>query len=774
MSYIGSPRAFAAGLVLAALWFPISLSARTVGTLTPVDAPPLVVDPAASAFDDGSTVLQFVNDGPAPVPLALTPSEVISTPGKQSGVTVTLHTVTDVAGKIAANIGAVEPGKLVYIRADVQNLLRDGAWDIEIHNQGVKIGAFKLIRSTPSFNVKLDVPKPDAPEMSLEKGVPKLLSFVNGDDQAYPVSWEFALEGKPQIAASPRPRTEKNRPGSGLMLPARGTGQVTFVPPNGWFSFTGMLKDEDADGWLTVRPRRIDCPGQECQSSPDAPARTFKVKLHLAYWSAGLQALWADLLIFFALLVGAAASFGVNLVFPNYVRRRDFLRQLAEFEARIASLPVALSSRLRVLAGIERKSLDEGLGQFSYISLDFKTQIAVLEQSAKLLGNRVDLLQQMGADRIRFEALRAQASPPTLADGIDDLFEELIRNLDSVGISDKALVAAALKVADIEKRMDELRAAGPDFAVQLIKRAKSLTAEFNQDAPKATVGKSATCGRMRQALPGLFDELGVAPDDPKDLPPADFPKWDMILYKLEVIRKYVYWREAGPQRADRVKDFDAIEAELVKRLLLFSWEGFNSARRYVREIEQNIFPEDVAGQLKDKRVQIRKDRFAVRQYAPTQFNLEFDDPAYNTAEARQDWTCTWFFGHGPAKPKGPADATGDDAMREYGWVVTHYFSEPDPYHVEVRFHHRQVQGVPDPDLHLGPREIHVEGVKQRDNPWEQRRIEIIQVLLAVLPAMLGLVAGAKDQLLKLDLIPAAIAIVAIGFGSDQIKNKLTQ
>lgn len=54
------------------------------------------------------------------------------------------------------------------------------------------------------------------------------------------------------------------------------------------------------------------------------------------------------------------------------------------------------------------------------------------------------------------------------------------------------------------------------------------------------------------------------------------------------------------------------------------------------------------------------------------------------------------------------------------------------------------------------------------------RIEIIQVLVAILPALMGLAAGAKDQLLKLDLVPAAIAIFAVGFGSDQIKKKLTE
>jgi len=70
--------------------------------------------------------------------------------------------------------------------------------------------------------------------------------------------------------------------------------------------------------------------------------------------------------------------------------------------------------------------------------------------------------------------------------------------------------------------------------------------------------------------------------------------------------------------------------------------------------------------------------------------------------------------------------------------------------------------------------------KQQDDPRERRHLrnrkwaEAIQVFVAILPALVGLMAGAKDQVLKLDFIPAALAIIVIGFGSDQIKSKLMQ
>ena len=37
-------------------------------------------------------------------------------------------------------------------------------------------------------------------------------------------------------------------------------------------------------------------------------------------------------------------------------------------------------------------------------------------------------------------------------------------------------------------------------------------------------------------------------------------------------------------------------------------------------------------------------------------------------------------------------------------------------------------------------------------------------------SLLALVAGAKEQVLKMDCVPALIAIFLVGFGSDQVKN----
>jgi len=760
VSHRGPLHLVAACLVLAALVRPVSLPA-TPGTLTLADAPVLTIDPACTF---SSVVLQFRNDGPTPVTLAPAASEVTTVAGKPSGARVAFRPVFDLAGKTDAEIVAVEPGKSVYVRADVQDVLQEGAWDIDVKNHGIKIGTFKVTRAKVSFAVKLDVPNPDAPQISLESGVPKLLAFTNADDRANLVRWEFEVDGKEDVAS-----------GNALVLPANGAGQVNFTPPSGWFSLKSLLKDQTGDGRLTVRLRCTGCAGPACAPSMDAPTKTFKVKLNLAICSADWQALWADGFVLFTLLLGAGASFFVNLVVPNYFSRRDFRTLLSEIDGRVASLPMALSSRLRVLAGIERKSLEESTRYVSFYSLEFKSRITQLKQSADQLSSRVDLLQQIGTDRIRFEALRAQATAPTLVDEIEDLFEEVIQGLDSVGLNDKILASAKGTVAQIEKAMDDLHKPGPDFGSQLATRAKMLKKEFAKSAPPRDppnpIGDSATTERIAKALPELFAELKVAPEDANGFTP-DYAKWDMILYKLDLVRRYVCWRDSG-QLANPAK-LDAIEKELAQRLLLFSWEGLDFALRYVREIEQNIYAEDIQTQLNPRSVTIRMDRFAVRQFAPTQFRLEFAYPAYNTAEAQQDWTCIWYFDHGPKSPGNPDRAI----MQEYGWMVTHYFPQAGTYQVKVRFQRQQPNGGDYLDP-LAPLSVDVSSTQQ-DDPRERRHLrnrkwaEAIQVFVAILPALVGLMAGAKDQVLKLDFIPAALAIIVIGFGSDQIKSKLMQ
>jgi hypothetical protein len=63
---------------------------------------------------------------------------------------------------------------------------------------------------------------------------------------------------------------------------------------------------------------------------------------------------------------------------------------------------------------------------------------------------------------------------------------------------------------------------------------------------------------------------------------------------------------------------------------------------------------------------------------------------------------------------------------------------------------------------------------KRSKTGTSRLWQTLWFFLALLLVLIGMIAGAKEQILKLDLIPAFIAIFLAGFGADQIKNLLTK
>ena len=56
---------------------------------------------------------------------------------------------------------------------------------------------------------------------------------------------------------------------------------------------------------------------------------------------------------------------------------------------------------------------------------------------------------------------------------------------------------------------------------------------------------------------------------------------------------------------------------------------------------------------------------------------------------------------------------------------------------------------------------------------ERSVVEVSRLSVALLIAVFGLVAGAKDQLLKLDVLPGLAAVFVAGYGVDTLKNLMS-
>ena len=754
--------------------------------LTLVETPTLIIDPACNTCDGGSVVLQLRNDGKEQEELSLTAGPLLNkTTSKSLDAEIILTPVSNLTGKEKSENTAVQPGKFQFVRVEVKNVLEEGDWEAEIRNRGVSTGTFKVVRPQVPFSVSLD-----DTDLFLQRARKGFLLLKNADAAAYPVTWELVLPGKKRKAASDSTPKNKAPAEPDLTLPARGTTYLAFDPPCNWFPWKSILKDEVVDGQLILRLRRSNCAAGGCAPASDAPTKILKVKAHLTFVSKGWQEAAQTLLVFVFLAVGAGASFLVNLVLPTQRRRRSVSQLLSTIRCEIDALPTALASRLRVLAGTELNSLTERAGLTERApalawSLDTRDRLADVQDAAVRLDRRVDLLWKLGCDRAQFETLRAKDSPPSLIDEIEQLFERTVEILSEIETSDTALTAAQGNIMEIEKRLGNLEnkdQSNPHFARGLVERALWLKKQFfgdhwearsKEDEKKSPAGQYLTYDRMKEKLPGLFDVLRQVPKTPEEIEPRGYARWDMVVRKVDQIWRYVMWREAG----DRVKakqyteeQLATLEDDLVKRLLLFGWDGLESARQLVREMQESIFAENIAEQIRRQRVRISKDRSEVRQFAPTRFYLEFHDPAYQKAEAQEEWTCVWDFGH-PGIP-GVGHTRN---MIEYGWSVTHYFPEAKAYEVKVSFdRHKGDEQQDEKDKQLAVSRTFEVGPPILVTAKTSKKSEAFQTVVAILPALLALVAGAKDQLLKLDLTPALIAIFLVGFGSDQIKSLLTQ
>jgi len=56
---------------------------------------------------------------------------------------------------------------------------------------------------------------------------------------------------------------------------------------------------------------------------------------------------------------------------------------------------------------------------------------------------------------------------------------------------------------------------------------------------------------------------------------------------------------------------------------------------------------------------------------------------------------------------------------------------------------------------------------------DRNRAEVVRLAIALVIALIGLLAGAREKLDILDVLPAAIALILLGFGADTIKNLIS-
>src|ERR1043166_1179323 len=608
-----------------------------------------------------------------------------------------------------------------------------------------------------------------------------------------------------------------------MSIMAGGQQAFSLNAPEDWFprGLTGLFKEKISDGYLTVY--RVDAGCQDKSSANTDKAgdtaktantdrtavKTFKIKTHLLSSAPGIRKeLFGDIVVFLFLAAGGIMSLLLNFALPNQTRRLKIEQLLDALGEKVGNLSWALASRLRVLAGLQYRLIHDQLRSTTGIDSDFATEMQGMEQDMAQLSKRLAFLGALWDVRVNLEKSRAGEMPPGTMFALEEKFGEAVEIGKKTSPTDAELQSGQALIKQIQDILD----AGvqvTDAAIDdMVKRTKEFKVLF--DPANGALGKTDTSKDVRAKLPGPFTELAATQEDTwKANPPTKdmFVALDRMLFKLRLLAEYIRLVEGlaadNPLRTARA----AKQPDLIRLAGQNSWNAIYDADRLLCEMEGGIFAEDVGKELQAKNVRIDRDPQIVHPHRPVQFTLKFLKSAFNDAPACKEWTCRWTFCH-----------QDEDDLTEEGWSVTHYFQQaqkpadsrskaqkpavPMPlvqYSVKVEVTRDltgevvamgNVAGLPNGTISvIGlPRrswgrlagKIMTFHWKEAGKEWHKskigagRMLDFLRLMLALVIALLGLLAGAKEQLLKLDVLPALVAIFLLGFGADQVKNLFTQ
>jgi hypothetical protein len=785
-----------------------------------LDHPVIPVDPVCNAEGQGSATLSIRNDGTSTV--VLNPVQISATDLTTSSAPAKTLNVRPVLGK--PDKIELAPHGITTMEASVTKVFEDGDWVSSIENDGTELGKLRIVRSGPSFAIALDSPTPASPELTFEKGQQGHFWLKNSDPIDYAISWDYSINGisvacdraQAPVAQSPgspywfcrffcSPRnTTSCTTGPLVTIPAKGQQEIRFDLPDQWFRQVSVLKDQTANGYLTVRLPATEATAAGKSGCAATATKTFSVKTHLVHKPGLWSEVCGDLEILLVLAIGAIISVLLNLMLPNQMRKIRIKDQLGKLGAQIAGLSYDLASRLRVLVGLEQRLIRDRVRNLSWVDSEFSTEMQSIAQAIDHLRTRLQFLTTLGTARTNFKAKCFDLLPPTLMFELEALFDEVVSIGEKADPSDEDVKAAQALIKTIEDRVDAGILNNSDFTTDLQNRATQLKADF--DPTNGRIGSTPTCRRIAGLLPRPF--ALVLATDPTSLTAATNKlavesqiDLDLALFQLDVIGEYVDLVDGMPGADPLTKKRLSHEAELIHLLERRSTEALHRAHLLIGELNNGYFQDDIEDAIKNKNFALKLSPSEVRQFEPCDFKLTLLSSDLDGAAAREEWNCTWQFTP-PSRTVlvsgTPKQEPTEAVLYEDGWEVTHYFQQAAAYQVQITLT-RTADGLklPIPQNESFTGEIKVLPERRRRfkkvlkyflsfrlreayREWSKGKLgatwvlEFFRLAMALSVALLGLLGGAKDQLLKLDIVPAFIAIFLIGFSADQVKNLLTQ
>jgi hypothetical protein len=656
----------------------------------------------------GSGAIVVRNSGDAPVKAALVAGTFFTEAGNEP---------VAIDAKIANPQEPVGAGETVTIPIELANVTEPGAAKAELSGGGTKLGELRVVKKVFAFNVAPVGYEGKEPfPVHLVYGKPGTLTLMNDDAVTHSFVWSLR-ENDRELAKGQVPILRPHATVD-LTIPAESAG------PLRWLEGTLQAPASAARLILRAVPRGATG-GDEYWLAKEVP-----VQLRRTAGDGVDRDLWQIVWILGLLLAGGITSLYLTYWVPNTLKKVNVQARIEELTPKIHQLR-RTSVTLRVLLGVQRNQLRERLKSRNVLSLDFLPLAAECEQRANALHRRIELAQKIEGLLMDIEREWESGAllGPTLLNRAATLLRNAIAQLEQGELPDEKMRELE---AQVEEAAQHLRPPVEDAQLkqEIVKRAEVLQ-ERKEDLQPAAKEVAALA-------PAL-----VATTVEKLVWPRDLWILDYAVTKMEV--------------AERVPA--ALRGSVLELLRLHALTAFHEAKRESRQLREGIVPEMLMEALKQKKVRIELHPEQPQANALVSFDLVLLDPKLSSAIAKQTLTCRWDFG---------------DGLHEDGWRVSHYFRKPEKGASQPTHEYRVCAIVTD---RLGE-SIAVDAVpvtvtRYRDElVWERTRIEWIRLGVALFVVLLGLLAGAKEQLAKLDFVTALVALFLLGVTADQIKNLL--
>jgi hypothetical protein len=722
--------------------------------------PRIVVDCANGA---GRTSLSFHNDTTQPLKALLVAAPPVRAgDAKAADFAVTFAGENDRgAGQPAIDL-VLPPGATVAAQAVVSSALDPGQFEADLMADDTRIGKVEVL--TCPLNVKLDAADPNGVKLDLLDGTAASIYLKNDDPRSYALSYRLLVGGR-QVAG----RDFTIGSNGSVMLELVPAAHPAWMHPQWYLAlFQDLFKPATAggDGVLLLYLQQASQP-----PGFSAPVKRFPIKASLNYLAPGSRDALSYLVIIIVVTLGGLMSLVLHHFLPNQLKKLNIKEQLNGLARATAQLSSQVGSRLGVAVRLERSRLADLLKSRSSISPDFDGVVTQCQQGAASLSARVAMLQQMDLAMRQLGDLVPRGVPPSQIDQIEASLDKAVVFLGKDQPTDADLQAAQAAITEVASGVSSLGRPDDAFGRALAQRVHELMSEI--ESSLARPGFAQAFERVTQSVPGPYQVLGAVAPDAAMIAASLCTSVDLAAAKLAVIREYALLAEgsANPEMQARLRQW---EPRLVGYLQLATAEALASARLVWREMKGDVYPERLKEALVAQPLEasIAMDPPVAYEGQPLTLRVRFHSQALDTAAAREEFHCEWDFG---------------DGLAESGWSVAHYFLLPPPkplrlrqskeFPVTVTFQDAGGRQVVDPasgqPVRMS-RGITVLPTKLSRLLGERTLAEAIRLAAALLIAVFGLVAGARDQLQKLDVLPGLVAVFLVGFGADTIKNLLSE